>query len=298
MRVLHADTGTSMRGGQWQALYLVQGLQREGVGGVLLARRDTPLWREARARGIDTRPYSGPALWRLSKQVDLVHAHSAGAHTAAAVFSRVPVIVSRRVAFPLATGALSCWKYRRGAHYIAVSEHVRKVMIEAGIPPGKVSVVYDGVPAGPRTSDQGGIVALRSEDPGKGSDLVRQAAALARVEVRFSEDLAKDLNDASIFLYLSRSEGLGSAALAAMAAGVPVIASRTGGLPEIVQDGVTGLLVENDPEQIAQALLKLKEDAALRRALGEQGRKLATESFSVAEMVRGTLDVYRRVRPW
>ena len=80
---------------------------------------------------------------------------------------------------------------------------------------------------------------------------MREAARIGAFEVCYSSDLERDLPHASVFVYITRSEGLGSAALLAMARGVPVVASRVGGLPEIVEDGVNGMLVPNDPEAIA-----------------------------------------------
>ncbi len=69
-----------------------------------------------------------------------------------------------------------------------------------------------------------------------------------------------------MFLYITHKEGLGSAALLAMASGVPVVASRVGGLPEIVDDGGTGFFVENHPEAIAARMRLLAEDGG--RAAG------------------------------
>ena len=57
--------------------------------------------------------------------------------------------------------------------------------------------------------------------------------------------------DAAILVYVTNSEGLGSGALLAMSAGIPVIASRIGGLPEVIRDGENGLLVENDETAIS-----------------------------------------------
>jgi glycosyltransferase involved in cell wall biosynthesis len=100
------------------------------------------------------------------------------------------------------------------------------------------------------------------------------------------------LKHARLFLYITRSEGLGSAVLLAMAAGVPVIASGVGGLPEIVQHERTGLLTENTPQAIAGAVRRLTEDRALARALAAQARAVVEQEFSVDRMVAGTIGVY------
>src|SRR5262249_40217233 len=155
--------------------------------------------------------------------------------------------------------------YSRAQRFLAVSEFVANELLRGGVPGEKIDVVYDGVElnttAEQRRSDQSfKVVALGSRDPGKGRVLVEQAATIAALPIEFSEELAKDLVNATAFLYVTQSEGLGSAALLAMSMGIPVIASEVGGLPEIVVDGETGLLVENDPALIAGAILKLREN--------------------------------------
>ncbi len=193
--------------------------------------------------------------------IDLIHAHDARGHTLAVLQSK-PAVVSRRVAFPVRRGVLSQWKYRRPAHYIAISQFVKRTLVEASVDPDKISVVYDGVPLDfpPASEDRSLIVALDSDDPGKGKKIVEQAAKLADVAVTFSSNLKRDLPRAALFVYITELEGLGSAALLAMAAGAPVLASAVGGLPEIVEDGVTGLLTSNDPADVAKSMRRLLDD--------------------------------------
>jgi hypothetical protein len=291
MRILHVDSGREMRGGQWQVFYLMRGVREQGHEQKLLARG--PLVERARAEGFDAEPLS---LRALGADVDMIHCHDAKSHTLAA-FARRPLVVSRRVAFPVRPGVLSRWKYGRARHYIAISRSVAGELERAGVKSGAISVVYDGVPLPPEVGRADGpVVAPATADPMKGSDLVRQAARLAGVEVVFSEDLPRDLAGASAFVYITRSEGLGSAALLAMAHGVPVIASRVGGLPEAIVEGETGLLVENDPANIASALRAVAEDVSLRRRLGGAGRERVERYFSLASMVEGTVRVYEKVR--
>ncbi len=97
MRTLHIDTGREMRGGQWQVLYLI-GQMRDAM---LLSPRDSPLFRAARERGLDVQPLSFATLMRLARRVDLIHAHDARAHTLAALAGGTPLVVSRRVGFPV-----------------------------------------------------------------------------------------------------------------------------------------------------------------------------------------------------
>lgn len=99
-----------------------------------------------------------------------------------------------------------------------------------------------------------------------------------------------------IFVLSSVTEGLGTSLLDAMACGKPIVATTAGGIPEVVEEGVTGLLVPpRDPQGLADALLTLLEDAALRSSLGAAGRRSVIERFSAERMVQDTLRVYQRV---
>ena len=141
MRILHLDSGREMRGGQWQALRLHRSLIEAGHQSLLLAREGSPL--------LEADPQSGVLhplrLGLLSRAFDLVHAHDARSHTLAALFSRVPFVVSRRVAFPVRDSAISRWKYRRPALFLAVSRHVATQLRNAGVEERRIEVVYDGV---------------------------------------------------------------------------------------------------------------------------------------------------------
>jgi glycosyltransferase involved in cell wall biosynthesis len=91
-----------------------------------------------------------------------------------------------------------------------------------------------------------------------------------------------------ICVLASDAEPFGRVLIEAMAAGKPVVATRAGGVPEIVVDGVTGYLIPpRDPAALAQKLLGLVADQTLRARLGLQGRQVATECFSVDRFVHG-----------
>ncbi len=96
-----------------------------------------------------------------------------------------------------------------------------------------------------------------------------------------------------VFVLCSVTEGLGTSLLDAMACGKPVVATSAGGIPEVVADGETGLLVPpRDDRALASAIARLLGDEALRRRLGEAGRARVRERFSTERMVRDTLAVY------
>jgi hypothetical protein len=234
------------------------------------------------------------SLMQSRRTVNIVHAHDARSHTLAALTGVSRLVVSRRVAFPIGQGAASRWKYRRAARYIAVSQFVKSTLLEGGIPDSHIAVVYDGVPEQP-VSHGSAILAPQTSDPGKGSDLVQAACLVAGFPVEFSRNLQHDLAKAALFVYITRSEGLGSAVLLAMAAAVPVIASNVGGVPEIVEHDRTGLLVENTAESIADAIKRVMRDRALAERLANCARTVVREKFSIQRMVAGTIKVYGKL---
>jgi glycosyltransferase involved in cell wall biosynthesis len=120
-------------------------------------------------------------------------------------------------------------------------------------------------------------------------ELERHTARLGLSEdfefLGFVDDTAAFLAGVDIFVMPSLFEGLGVAALEAMAARKPVIASRVGGLAESVIDGVTGLLVApGDEVQLADAIEKLCSEPARGVALGQSGREQVLRNFTVEQM--------------
>jgi glycosyltransferase involved in cell wall biosynthesis len=99
-----------------------------------------------------------------------------------------------------------------------------------------------------------------------------------------------------LFVMSSVTEGLGTSLLDAMASGKAVVASSTGGIPEVVADGETGILVPpRDAEALAHAIVALLTDDALRTRMGAAGQRRARELFSAERMVEETVGVYERV---
>jgi L-malate glycosyltransferase len=294
---LHIDTGREMRGGQWQALYLLLGLMEQGHRVRLLAPGGSPLLEAALAQKVDARPLRVRDLAGAWSGSDLVHAHDARAHTLAVLLAK-PVVVSRRVAFPVQQNSASRFKYRRRAHFLAVSHYVKKILVDSGVDPERISVVYDGVPiptAPALTDERLRVVALDSDDPGKGKKIVEEAAVLAGWPVAFTRNLSRDLPGAAVFVYITELEGLGSAALLAMANRVPVIASKVGGLPEIVADGTTGLLTSNQPLTIARHIQRLLADRPLAKLLAAQAAARVEQKFSIQRLVNETIGVYEKI---
>lgn len=217
----------------------------------------------------------------------------------------------------------------RLAAHVAVSERsAREVEAYARLPAGSVRVVRNGVPdLGPveplphegvvlvavgRLNAQKGfdvllqaLQQLHHEDGvrllivGGGEEheaLTRQSSALGlgeQVRITGWTDQVRDfLSRGDVFVLPSRSEGFPLAIVEAMLAGLPVVASEVGGVPEAVSDGESGLLVpKDDPERLATALQRLIDDPQLRVRMGRRGRNLATR-FTDERMARSYLDLW------
>lgn len=357
MKVLHVEGGRHYYGGARQVAYLVEGLERRGIRNVLACPPGAEVARHVagNARVIDVAlrgDVDALFAWRLARLLraerpDLVHLHSRrGVDTWGALAShatQLPCVLSRRVDNPEPRWLVAA-KYRLVDHVIAISEGIRRVLIDEGLPAQRVTCVRSAIDASPwrHAVDP---AALRGEFglPGdaivvgmvaqliarKGHRYLLQAAAslrdafptlrvllfgqgplraqleaeVARRGLRevvrfagFREDLARWLGGLDVLAHPADIEGLGVALLQAQAAGVPVIASRAGGMPEAVADGVSGRLVApGDVAALTEALGSLLADPDTRRRMGEAGRARILSEFSVDAMVEGNLRVYRQV---
>lgn len=375
IRTLHIDTEPAWRGGEQQALLLVEGLAARGLPAILLARPDSPLLARARAAGLDARPFLARgdgdvrAAWRLARLVraerpDIVHTHTAHGHGVAVAAARLflgrcarpKLVVARRVDFSIFRHGipllgLNRLKYRAADRIVAVSSAVREVLIGDGLDPATIAVVRDGVPllaappsaaaiaAARRALAPGApenaplavniahlaphkgqrflieaVPALRAARPdvrvaivgGGGAPLRGELEALARAlgvadavafaGFRSPEEIPAIAAAADVVVHPSVEEGLGSSLLEAMAAGAPVVATRAGGIPEIVRDGETGVLVPpRDPAALAAAILALLADRPRAARLGAGARAFARLEGGAARMVEETVRVYEEV---
>jgi glycosyltransferase involved in cell wall biosynthesis len=201
--------------------------------------------------------------------------------------------VARRVAFAKRGGWLARLRYRRPARFIAISPAAAAPLAALHVPASKIAIVPDGVPLLPESSRNPDCVV--APGGGKGRELLAEAARLAGVPIHFSSDLESDLARAALFLYASDAEGLGSAALLAQSASVPVVASDIPGLRAAVEPDVSGLLVPNSAPAFAAALRRLLDDSPAAHRMGRAGRRRVEQSFTIDAMVDRTVEVYRAV---
>lgn len=359
MKIAHLDTGLALRGGQHQLLALAEELRRRGHPQTIIAPEESPLAATANERRFPVfampahdlmRAYALALLkgWLPEEQFQILHAHDGRSQTLSALASwnlRARRVASRRVLFEPRSHLLFRLQYARTCHgVIAVSQGVRRMLVEEGVRADRVEVIPDGI-ALPDDREAGEARArlrsqwgLRPQDlaigflgglaPEKGLDLVAEAAAeleAATPAVKWivaGDGLADSqiLNAAfdqlpigkfecagtapepqqffpglDLYAMPSRAEGLGSSALLAMAYGLPVIAARTGGLPEIVHEGENGWLMEPGAAgDLVRAVRQAIASPDQRLELGRRGREMA-QDFTNARMAQRTEAFYERL---
>lgn len=112
----------------------------------------------------------------------------------------------------------------------------------------------------------------------------------------YGEQKLSRLAAADVYVLPSHHEGQPLSILEAMASGLPVVATSVGGIPDLVSDGLTGLLVApQDPVALASALGKLIDDPDLRLSLGIKGRQVAQECFDIEQRVNDWVEFYEAV---
>ncbi len=257
--------------------------------------------------------YAGPAAWVARVPLVINTRHGRNCH-----FTSRQIAAGRQLA-------------RLVDRYVCVSDDVKAQCIAEGIAPSRLMTILNGIDverfafSGPCRG--GPIVAVARLSPEKDlANLVRSVALAAkrapelRVEVAGGGPCLADLKQlaaslgvgdrinflgevrdvpallarATIFVLPSRSEGIPLTALEAMACGLPVVATRVGGLPEVVEDEVTGLLVPPaDPAALAGAITELQDNPERSDRMGRAGRQRALERFDVRRMVAQYEALYR-----
>lgn len=360
MSLFHIDAGKEWRGGQRQSLFLVKELKRRGYPVFFVVQPGSPLYKTAIEESVPVLPIKIHheldlfSLLRLAiamsrKNCLLAHfhdAHSVSVGSAAASLAKVPIrIISRRVDFPLKKNILSRRKYTRNINaVIAISEGVKKVLVEGGLSPERIKVIPSGIDFSlfqeATSSDYlrrefsfdaddflVGMVAHLADHKGhkyliRATKILKEHTPKIKIiivgegplrmeldkEVRdskvedivfflgFREDVPRILSSLDLFVLSSYLEGLGSSILDAMACRLPVVATRTGGIPEVVIHRETGLLVPpRSPQALAKAIMKLYNDREMALRLGKRGYEIVQQEYSVESMADKMIHLYERL---
>ena len=111
--------------------------------------------------------------------------------------------------------------------------------------------------------------------------------------IGFRPNVLSLLKSFDIFVMSSVTEGLGTSLLDAMACNVAIVATRVGGIPEVIEDGKNGRLVPPcDPRTLSETIIELLRDESQRRRLAREGTVLVRERFTAKRMVEQTLKAY------
>lgn len=359
-KILHISSHRTWRGGEQQVSYLVNELQKYNCLQWILCAEGNAMEAYCEQNGIPH--YSYQNVFRKSfknqrilndlcerHQIDLIHVHDSHSHTLAfmaALFGNErPIIVSRRVDFPVKDNFFSRKKYNHPAirRYICVSNKIREVLEKDIEDKSKLRVVYSGIDV---SRFQGKVnTHILHKNFGIPSDkliignisaiadhkdhftfvdtadiLVRQGINAVFMivgegeldeEIRkyilsknlekhiimtgFQDNIPDILPEFDVFLFTSKTEGLGTSLLDAFACRIPVVTTNAGGIPEIVSHEVNGLMAEvGDAEFLAQQTLRVLNDNHLREKLTENALK-TLENFSSEKMAAETYKIYNEV---
>jgi glycosyltransferase involved in cell wall biosynthesis len=250
--------------------------------------------------------------------------------------ARVPVIVGNCRGGGAPRRQHERWLWPLAHHILCNCQAVSSVLIEhCGVPAARLTTIPNGVDADyfqPGAGPDAGpprVLCVARMAPDKDHDTLLEAFRLTaraipaaelwlvgdgpRLEkvrelarrllpegrVKFllpREDLRPLLHQASLLVLSSKTEALPNVVLEAMAAGLPVVATRVGGVPELVVPGRTGWLVDpGDPPGLAAALSQVLGDPDRRRALGREGRERACREFSLETMTQRYESVLQRL---
>ncbi len=356
--ILHINTAKTWRGGEKQTFYLTSLLHKRGYKSYCICQKDSILQKKLEENQLPHFPvrmrseFDFIAAFRIadiSKKLNthILHMHTSHAHSIGFLcnlFHKIPVnIAARRVDFRISGHLLNRIKYGFPDKYITVSNAIRDILIECGIPGDKIAAVHSGIDYKDYDSIECGYL---NEEFNKIPDLnnkikIVNVAALTHQKdhetlIKAMSILVKSRNDVvlfiagegelenalkkqvtslklndhvffqgfrddalsllkfgDIFVMSSRWEGLGTSIIDAMALGKPVIASRTGGIPELIHHGEDGILVEKeDPEELAEAIIRLIDNDELLKKLSESALK-KEKRFSIESTVDRTVEVYR-----
>ena len=279
-----------------------------------------PLADEARAAGIPViefhkKPgFSVKMMFTLARQLrrdraDVLHTHNPGVHHYGAVsawMARVPVVVNTRHGPATSFGRAYQERYFRAVmpltdRVIFVCEDSRRYLIEKrGLPSAKSAVIINGIelepflerPASPRSASP----RIRFGAVGRMVP-VKEAGLNGRIHIEgLNNQIADVLRELDVFVMSSTSEGLPLVILEAMAAGLPVVSTRIGGIPEVAPEGsVSVLCAPGSADDLAEAMYRAATICDLA-CMGKTAREMAIAKFSLGQMWRRYEAVYNEAR--
>ena len=359
MKILHLSSEQTWRGGEQQIAYLIDELNLRGIQNVVACRKNSAFAHVCHEKAWPycelsfKNSFDLSTAWFIKKlcrkeSIDLMHIHSAKSHGIAVLSAMLgnptPLVLSRRVDFPIRSNRMTQWKYNHPAvvKIIAVSRAIEAIVRSSVRQPERCTTVYSGIDTSrfdratgylreryqlaPDTlliantsalADHKDYVTFvdtarefkKFDIPAKffiiGSGPLHETIHqyITRHQLQddvlmtgFLTNLSEVLPELDLFLITSKTEGLGTSVLDAFACRIPVVATRAGGIPEMVIHEQTGLLADiGDAAALASHLHTLVSQPALRRKLAEAAYQHLLKNFTKEKMASETLQVYRSV---
>lgn len=358
MKVLQLSSEKSWRGGEQQIAYLILYLVSQNVDVVVCCRKNSAFskwcknhnikyFEAAFKNGIDIK-----TAWTIKKiakteKVDLINSHSGKSHSllylATKLGMKKPIIVHRRVDFPLKTKGFSLAKYNlpQIKFIVCVSDAISKIVKARVANPQRVKTVYSGI--NPHrfhqkkptyfihdelqiSRDKMLIANISAISPhkdyetflltanevlktrndchflivGDGPDTEKIKSQTQELQLQhdvsflgFRTDVPDIFRELTLFLITSKTEGLGTTVIDAMHNQIPVVATRAGGIPELVEDKKEGFLCDTqDFSCLSAKIIELLDSPHLRKEMGQKAL-LKSRQFTSEKMGEKVLQIYK-----
>jgi len=362
LKILHVSTAISWRGGEQQIEYLIEGQIQNQCLPYLFCASQSEMEKHAKDKGFHC--FSHPKkssldikfVQALAKRIkslapNLIHAHDSHAHTfvvLAFVFYRIklPIVLHRRVDFPVSNNLFSKFKYnfKHIKKIICVSDLVKNILDESLVDKNKSVTVYSGIDFKRFESDNSLDLRMKLKVPSD-AYLIAHIGALEQQKDYFtfiysSIEVLKQTKNTQIYfvgfgegsqrqkleqiilesgfqdrillpgffphiqgllsqlnqiLFTSEMEGLGTSLIDAMYAHLPIVASRVGGIPELITHKDHGLLCGvRDVNAFVSSTIYLYENESIRNTIALSAQQKA-KKFSKQNMVQGVMEVYKEI---
>ncbi|MFH1050461.1 MAG: glycosyltransferase family 4 protein [bacterium] len=358
IKVLHIDLENGWRGGQKQALYLLERELQSGINSHFFCRENSEIHKILFKNNY---PHSAIkyknefdllsaykiAKYAKNNSCNIINCHSSHSLSIGLLskffYSKPKLIGVRRVDFKISGNFLSKWKYNshKVDKIVCVSEAIKNVMkpyiknknklfaIHSGVDTEKYlnynseslkselgvenKIVVGTIAAFADHKDYPTLIKSAKEILDRRSNIVfvavgdgellKQMKNLVKelaigqnfIFTGFRTDIGELLNLFDIFVLSSKEEGLGTSILDAMSVGLPIAATKAGGIPEIVNDKVNGILCNiGDCQSLSEAILELANDEQLRKSYGDNSKELVKE-FSIEVTTQKYLDLYKQL---
>jgi len=358
IKVLHLSSEPTWRGGEQQIIYLVEESRKLGVEAVIGCRIDSEVEKYCHEEGLPfislpfKSAYDLKTALRILKvagshQFDLIQVHTSKSHTMAVIAGllglKTPVILTRRVDFPVKNNWFSKFKYNYSkiVKIICISETIKRITAPDIKDASKLTTIHSGVDM-ERFKPFHGSTWLRDHYNipadikiiGNTSAISDQKDYFTFVDVAervlkqnsqthffivgegperttveeyvsakglggkitftgFRKNIREILPSLNIFLFTSKTEGLGTSILDAMAAKVPIVATAAGGVFEMVTHEKTGLMYPvKDTEALANGVLRILKDDDLATRLVDHASETALH-FTKEKTAKRTVELYK-----